>query len=79
MEKINKKEWFYFIAVIVLYILAIWYVAAYNLSWSALFKAVILQEKGITGLEARVKEIYTPGTDTKKIVEFIEASVAKKE
>ncbi len=58
--KVNKKEWFYFIAVIVFYILAIWYVAVNDLSWSALFKAGILQEKGITGLEARVKEIATP-------------------
>jgi uncharacterized membrane protein YraQ (UPF0718 family) len=60
MENIKKKEWFYFIAVIVLYILAIWYVGYHNLSWSALFKAGILQEKGIQGLEARVKEINTP-------------------
>ncbi|MDP2939423.1 MAG: hypothetical protein Q8O13_05030 [Candidatus Omnitrophota bacterium] len=58
--KIKKKEWFYFVAVIVLYILAIWYVAFHNLSWAALFKAGILQEKGITGLEARVKEISAP-------------------
>lgn len=58
--KITKKEWFYFIAVIGLYILAIWYVASHNLSWSAMFKAGILQEKGITGLEARVKDINTP-------------------
>jgi len=60
MAQIKKKEWFYFVAVIVLYILAIWYVATHNLSWSAIFKAGILQEKGITGLEARVKEIATP-------------------
>jgi len=60
MKKLSKKEWFYFIAVIVLYILAIWYVASHNLSWSALFKAGILQEKGITGLDARVKDIETP-------------------
>ena len=59
-RKPNKKEWFYFLAVIVLYILAIWYVAEHNLSWSALFKAGILQKKGVTGLEARVKEINTP-------------------
>jgi len=58
--KLSKKEWFYFICVVVLYILAIWYVAAHNLSWSSLFKAGILQEKGVTGLEARVKEISTP-------------------
>jgi len=58
--KMGKKEWFYFVAVVVLYILAIWYVADQNLSWSAMFKAGILQEKGVTGLEARVKEINTP-------------------
>jgi uncharacterized membrane protein YraQ (UPF0718 family) len=58
--KLSKKEWFYFICVVALYILAIWYVAAHNLSWSSLFKAGILQEKGVTGLEARVKEIDTP-------------------
>lgn len=59
-EGINKKEWFYFVCVVALYILAIWHVASHNLSWAALFKAGILQEKGITGLEARVKEINTP-------------------
>ncbi|MCM8827095.1 MAG: hypothetical protein NC904_06220, partial [Candidatus Omnitrophica bacterium] len=58
--KLSKKEWFYFLTVIVLYILAIWYVATHNLSWSAMFKAGILQEKGVSGLEARVKEIDTP-------------------
>ena len=58
--KLGKKEWFYFVAVIALYILAIWYVASHNLSWSAMFKAGILQEKGVTGLEARVKDINTP-------------------
>lgn len=58
--KIGKKEWFYFACVILLYILAVWYVAVNNLSWSAMFKAGILQEKGVTGLEARVKEIDTP-------------------
>ena len=56
----GKKEWFYFIAVVGLYILAIWYVAAHDLSWSAMFNAGILQEKGVTGLEARVKDIGTP-------------------
>ncbi|MCM8820515.1 MAG: permease [Candidatus Omnitrophica bacterium] len=58
--KLSKKEWFYFFAVVVLYILAVLYVATHNLSWSAMFKAGILQEKGITGLEARVKEVDTP-------------------
>jgi len=58
--KLGKKEWFYFIAVIGLYILAVWYVASHDLSWSAMFKAGILQEKGVTGLDARVKDINTP-------------------
>lgn len=58
--KIGKKEWFYFICVVLLYALAIWYVDVNNLSWPALFKAGVLQEKGITGLEARVKDIDTP-------------------
>jgi uncharacterized membrane protein YraQ (UPF0718 family) len=60
MAKLNKKEWFCFVAVIMLYGIAIWYVADHNLSWSTLFKAGLLQEKGITGLEVRVKDIETP-------------------
>ncbi|MCM8774830.1 MAG: permease [Candidatus Omnitrophica bacterium] len=58
--KLGKKEWFYFVAVIGLYILAIWYVAIHDLSWRAMFEAGILQEKGITGFEARIKDIDTP-------------------
>ena len=58
--KTGKKEWFYFLAVIVLYVIAIYYVAAHDLSWSAMFNAGILQEKGVTGLAARVKDIDTP-------------------
>lgn len=59
-KKLSRKEWFYFLVVVVLYILAIWYVASHDLSWQALFKAGILQEKGVTGLDSRVKEIDTP-------------------
>jgi len=59
-RKPSRKECFYFFGVVVLYILAIWYVASHDLSWSAMFKAGILQEKGVTGLEARVKDIDTP-------------------
>ncbi|MGC8765872.1 MAG: permease [Brevinematia bacterium] len=44
----------------VLYVMAIQYVDYHDLSWSAMFKAGVLQEKGLTGLEARVKEIETP-------------------
>lgn len=58
--KLGKKQWLCFICVIIFYALAIGYVAINNLSWSALFKAGILQEKGITGLEERVKDINTP-------------------
>ncbi len=58
--KLSKKEWFWFICIIILYVIAILYVASHNLSWDALFKAGILQPKGVTGLEARVKEIDTP-------------------
>ncbi len=58
--KLGKKEWFWFLAVVFLYITAIVYVAYNDLSWSAMFKAGILQEKGVTGLEARYKEIETP-------------------
>jgi uncharacterized membrane protein YraQ (UPF0718 family) len=58
--RLGKKEWFYFICVVGLYISAVWYVAVNDLSWPAMFKAGILQEKGITGLDARIKEIDTP-------------------
>ncbi|MCM8830417.1 MAG: permease [Candidatus Omnitrophica bacterium] len=58
--KSGKKELFWFLAIVVLYIIAIWYVASHDLSWSAMFKAGLLQEKGVTGFEARVKEIETP-------------------
>lgn len=56
----NKKQIFFLVSVIVLYALAIWYVAVNDLSWSAMFKAGLLQPKGIEGLEARVKEIDNP-------------------
>jgi len=56
----KKKRLFFLVAVIVLYGLAISYVAINDLSWSGMFKAGLLQPKGITGLEARVKEIDNP-------------------
>jgi len=56
----KKKQIFFLIAVILLYGLAISYVAFNDLSWSGMFKAGLLQPKGITGLEARVIEIDNP-------------------
>ncbi|NIN91935.1 hypothetical protein GTO36_02875 [bacterium] len=56
----KKKQILFLVAVIVLYALAICYVAVNDLSWSGMFKAGLLQPKGITGLEARVKEIDNP-------------------
>ena len=56
----KKKQLFFLVAVIVLYALAVSYVAINDLSWSGMFKAGLLQPKGITGLEARIKEIDNP-------------------
>lgn len=56
----KKKQIFFLAAVIVFYALAICYVAVNDLSWSGMFKAGLLQPKGITGLEARVIEIENP-------------------
>lgn len=56
----KKKQVFFFLAVIVLYALAVWYVAVNDLSWSAMFKAGLLQPKGVEGLETRIKEIDNP-------------------
>lgn len=59
-NKNNKKELFFLISVIILYALAVWYVAVNDLSWSGMFKAGLLQPKGISGLDARVVEIENP-------------------
>lgn len=56
----KKKQLFFLVVVIVLYALAVSYVAVNDLSWSGMFKAGLLQSKGIEGLEARVKEIDNP-------------------
>lgn len=56
----KKKQLLFLVAVIALYALAISYVVINDLSWSGMFKAGILQPKGITGLEARVIEIENP-------------------
>jgi len=57
----NKKQIFFLALVIALYVLVVWYVAVNDdLSWEAMFKAGLLQHKGVEGLEARVKEIDNP-------------------
>jgi len=56
----KKKQIFFLVAVIALYALPVSYVAINDLSWSGMFKAGVLQPKGITGLEARVVEIENP-------------------
>lgn len=56
----KKKQIFFLVSVIVLYALAVWYVAVNDLSWEAMFKAGLLQPKGVEGLEARIKEIDNP-------------------
>ncbi|MCM8818875.1 MAG: permease [Candidatus Omnitrophica bacterium] len=59
-RKPNRKELIYLAAVIVLYISGLIYVYLNNLSFSALYKYGLLQQKGITGEQARLKEIETP-------------------
>lgn len=56
----NKKRILFLITVILLYAIAITYVAINDLSWSGMFKAGLLQPKGITGLNARIKEVDNP-------------------
>jgi len=56
----KKKEVFYLICVIILYLIGISYVAFHNLSFEAIFKYGLLQPKGIMGLDARIVDIDTP-------------------
>ncbi|MHC4655729.1 MAG: permease, partial [Planctomycetota bacterium] len=56
----NRKECFYLLVVLLLYISAVVYAYANNLSVGALFKYGLLQPKGIIGEEARLAEIETP-------------------
>lgn len=56
----NKKRIIFLTTVILLYAIAIAYVAINDLSWPAMFKAGLLQPKGISGLDARIAEIDNP-------------------
>lgn len=59
-RKPTKKEWFYLLFVVLLYLSGVIYVYTHNLSIGALFKYGLLQPKGITGQEVRLTEIETP-------------------
>ena len=59
-RKPNRKESFYLIIVLLLYVSALVFVCSSNLSIGALFKYGLLQPKGVTGEEARLTEIETP-------------------
>ncbi len=60
LRKPSKRESFYLAIIIILYLTALIYVAANNLSIVALYKYGLLQPKGVTGEEARLTEIDTP-------------------
>lgn len=59
-RKPNKKELIYLLAVVILYLSGLIYVHLHNLSFSSLYKYGLLQPKGITGEEVRLREIETP-------------------
>lgn len=59
-RKPNRKELFYLLIVVLLYLTGVIYGYTHNLSMGALFKYGLLQPRGITGDEARLKKIETP-------------------
>jgi len=59
-RKPTKKELFYLLIVVLLYLSGVIYAHTHNLSFEALFKYGLLQPKGIIGEEARLTEIETP-------------------
>jgi uncharacterized membrane protein YraQ (UPF0718 family) len=59
-RKPNRKELFYLLAVLLLYLSAIVFAHVNNLSIGAIFKYGLLQPKGVIGEEARLAEIGTP-------------------
>ena len=59
-RKPNRKESFYLIIILLLYVSALVFVYFENLSIGALFKYGLLQPKGVIGEEARLTEIETP-------------------
>lgn len=59
LRKPVKKEWYYFMLVVLLYISGVLYVYFNNLSIGALFKYGLLQPQGISGESVRFTEIET--------------------
>ncbi len=59
-RKPTKKELYYLLAIFILYASALFYVYYNDLSFTSLYEYGLLQEKGITGEEVRLKEIATP-------------------
>jgi len=55
-----KKEWFYLVAIVVLYLSGLIYAYVNDLSIDSLFKYGLMQPKRITGEEVRLTEIETP-------------------
>ena len=60
LRKPKRKECFYLLVVVLLYLSAIVFACTEDLSIGALFKYGLLQPKGIVGEEARLTEIETP-------------------
>jgi len=55
-----KKEFYYLILIFILYSGALIYVYQNNLSFGAIYKYGLLQEKGVQGNQARIADIETP-------------------
>ena len=60
MRKPHRKEWFYLLAILFMYLSALIYAYSYDLSFPSMFLYGLLQPKGITGEEVRMVEISTP-------------------
>lgn len=59
-RKPSRKEVFYLIIIFILYAGALTYVYQHNLSFGAIYKYGLLQEKGVEGDQAKIAEIETP-------------------
>ncbi|RMF06225.1 MAG: permease [Candidatus Neomarinimicrobiota bacterium] len=59
-RKPTPKETAYLVVVIAFYVMGVFYVVTHQLSLGALFKYGLLQPTGVTGEDARLREIATP-------------------
>jgi len=60
LRKPTRKEVFYLVLIFVLYSGALTYVYQHNLSFGAIYKYGLLQEKGVEGDQAKIADIETP-------------------